>query len=262
MEVIRVRLRSFVFGGSLLSFFLAVIAIVNCGKDTPVSPQIAAVTGTCAPGTSCNAAVPTGLAVLPTPTRIPAGGGSPGGGSSTPSGTATAAPTATAATCGRGTFDLDFAPVLPFTSTGGGNGPTVLVNDPSLDNCKVGSVTVTLAATSPNLSDFDTALGLFQLGSVIDFDLIVFGTTPRTGTTLGSSCGSLVFADSGGDFSAATPPYDGTFKPAGSRTSPSSFNEFKGLFVQGNWSLPFYENNVPVGSLTITCARVHFTLTN
>jgi len=104
-------------------------------------------------------------------------------------------------------------------------------------------------------------VGLFISGRLITFDLIELGRTKLlTGTQIGTSCGSLVFEDGGGDFMTAAAPYNGSFRPFGDVFIPGqNFDVFRGMAANGTWELPFYRLDAPV---TVQCFRLELTVAN
>jgi len=144
---------------------------------------------------------------------------------------------------------------VPFLTSGGGNGPSILVTD--LTNCRIAAVetsftasTADLAATTANNGAF--AVGLFGAGQISNF-LIRGVPAPLTGTTMGTTCFDLNFKDGGVSFITATPPYAGTFAPFGSAFTPSgTFIDLIGQSANGTWDLPFY--NLGSGtSMSVDC---------
>lgn len=178
-----------------------------------------------------------------TSTPTPTPGATPTPGTTPPPGT-----TPTPGVCGAPgvhTYQVN----VPFPTSGGGNGPSIVVSD--LPGCKVTAVETSFTASAPDMAastgDRNFAVGLFISGVLITNDLIKGLPSPLTGTTMGTTCFDLVFKDGGASFTTATPPYSGTFKPYGSQLTPTgSFIDFIGLSANGTWELPFYNLSAPV----------------
>ena len=138
--------------------------------------------------------------------------------------------------------------------------------------CRIVNVRTAIHVTATNLqastSTGRMAIGLFILGTVIDFDLVNLGATTNQlslGTQMGTSCPTpdLRFTEASPAFATATPPYVGLFRPFGALTMPGgtgNFDRFNGLPANNTiWLLPFYQLDAPV---TVECWRLELDLTN
>ncbi len=181
-----------------------------------------------------------------TSTPTPTPGATPTPGTTPPPGT-----TPTPGVCGAPgvhTYQVN----VPFPTSGGGNGPSIVVSD--LTGCHITAVETSFTATAADLAvatadKNNFSVGLFISGVIIDNFLIRGVKAPLTGTTMGTTCGDLLFKDGGLSFDTATPPYAGVFRPrgGGSFASPTlSFSDFIGLSANGTWELPFYGVNAPM----------------
>lgn len=199
----------------------------------------------------------------PQPSSSP-GGGQPGGGgggpspSPSPSPSPTPTPTPTPGICPASL--VVSSTETPYVTSGGGNGPDLLVPALSQD-CAIAAVRTYFRVTSADLAastrNGEMIISLIMLGRVIADGLIDLSVTtrqPLTGTQMGTSCTDLRFEEGGPPFSTAAPPYVGTFAPYGDRTVPNgtgNFNNYEGELASGSsWSLGFYRLDAAV---TVEC---------
>lgn len=188
--------------------------------------------------------------------------------STTSTSTTSTTSTSTTSTTFRGcppTATLD-SEQTPFPTSGSGQGPAVFAGGFD-DRCEVQTVEISFRATrNPLPPTMEVRLRRNNPGGAPPTaGVFAIGTTdaPPTlvGPELSSACLSLTFRDGEQAFSAASPPYNGVFRPF-DRTSglPNRFTPtFRGQDVNGTWVLEFFQPSAG-GPISVTCFQIRFTL--
>jgi len=139
----------------------------------------------------------------------------------------------------------------------GSQSSDITLSDPTIADCEITDVRVTFRVTAADLAQTTGTAGLrsrlFKLG---DASAELFDVAARSGTQIGTSCTDVEFADGGGDFAAAAPPYTGSFAP-----SESFATQFAGQQPEGLWQLAFFFTD-GTNEITVECWSLELTLAN
>jgi hypothetical protein len=193
-----------------------------------------------------------GGGVGPTPGPTPTPGPSP-----TPGPTPTPSPIP----CGGVHTFTNTVPAL----LGGGGASSDINVDVFTSPCRVTHVEVTAKMTAgdfASISDHGFTARLF-LGGVADAAVIAVPAGILVGPQIGTGCTTLTFRDSAAAFTTASPPYDGTFAPAGQFDGVAPPSGFENVSPNGTWELALYfsSTSAPPGTLvSVDCWSVQLTV--